>query len=110
MSQTEEAAVTPLEQEPAEAVGQTGSTPRRSNRWWAAVAAFLFTLVGWLLLPFTYLIAGGAALAGIVFGIVGWRARRGAWRNLAITATVAAFTLLLVLAVFFVGIYYLANM
>ena len=69
-------------------------TPRQ--RVAMAVVAFVITLIGWCLLPFTYIASIACAVVGIVTGIIGWRGPHGGWRNLAITATVMAGTLLLV--------------
>lgn len=96
-------------QQPEQATGAT-EVPQRGKRAGFAIAAFVFAVAGWLTLPFVYIVSMACGLLGTVAGIVGWRGRRGAWRNLAITSTVAALTLLLVFAVFWGALAMVDNM
>lgn len=82
---------------------------QRSRRIPMALVSFVATVTGWMLLPFIYQLSLGAAIVGFVSGIIGWRARRGAWRNLSITCTVASGTLLLVFITFWSVIYWLGS-
>lgn len=74
-----------------------------------AVLSFVLTLVGWMLLPFVYQVSMGCAIGGFIAGVIGWRGRRGAWRNLSITCTVASAVLILVFATFWGAIMYFAQ-
>ena len=98
-------------QAPAEAPETTPAKPprRRSRRIPMAVLSLLFTVGGWLMLPFEYRTSLVCGILGFLAGLIGWCARRGAWRNLSITCTVAALALLAVFATFWGAISYIAS-
>lgn len=79
----------------------------KSRRATVSVISLILTLAGWMLLPFVYQASIACGVGGFITGIIGWRGRRGGWRNLAITCMVAAFVLLLVFATFWGAILYL---
>ena len=104
---------TPSDTRPSDRASETAAAPvadapeaaaeaaavRPSRPGWAC-AAMVLAVVAWISLPFFYVVALAAGVAAVVAAIVALRQPRGAWRNLALTALVAAAVLLLVLAVF----------
>ena len=92
-----------------ETTPQPTEPKRRSRRIPMAVLSLLFTVGGWLMLPFVYQVSLACGALGFVTGVIGWCGRRGAWRNLSITCTVAALALLLVFATFWGAIVYIAS-
>lgn len=79
------------------------------QRVYAAIIAFVAATLGYAILPFHFKLSLACAVIATTAGIIGWCGHRGAWRNLAITATVAAATLLLVFAVFWGGLFYVSS-
>lgn len=80
---------------PVAAEEQTKAKKPRQRVAWALIA-FVVTVIGWCLLPFVVIPSMTCGVIGLICGIVGWCGHHGAWRNLAITSTVMAGTLLMV--------------
>lgn len=82
------------------------SKPHIIRRKMGAYGA-LFTLMGWITMMLNPWLSGGCAAFGLILSIIGTCIPRCARRNLAITSIVASAVLLLVLAIFLVGLHFI---
>lgn len=73
------------------------------------IAAFLIAVAAWIALPISYIASLAGAVVAVVTSAFALAQPRGAWRNLALTALVAAAVLCLVFAIFFSALYIIAK-
>jgi CHASE2 domain-containing sensor protein len=72
------------------------------------IAAFVATVLAWVTLPLHYLVSICICVIGLAMAIIGIRQPRGGSRNLALVTTVAAGVLLLVYAIFWAAMLFIA--
>lgn len=79
------------------------TTPAEKKSGWMPLAAIVLAVAAWITLArATGYAAMAVAAAAIIVGAFGCRRRAGAWRNVAITAIIAAAVLIVVVLAFII--------
>ncbi len=98
-----------METKPIEKAAEpAATTAAKQQRHKLTVAAFVVTVLAWVTLPLHYLVSLCLCVVGLALAIFGVRQPRGGSRNLALVTTVAAGVLLLVYAIFWAAMLFIA--